>query len=188
MALGASLQNIVTQKEEDAKKLVEHLRKNNLGRATFLPIASISGKKLDKLDDKGIEGVIGIASDLIKTDKKYENIIISLLGRTVIVDDMEHAIELAKQNHYTFKIVTLKGDIINSYRRYYRRIYTDKNVKHIRKSKRDRRIRKNAKTNPKTNRTRTKTKNGLYQKYRRGIKPSRYFRRKAKTNRHYLCN
>lgn len=113
MALGASLQNIVTENEEDAKKLVEHLRKNNLGRATFLPIASVSGKKLDKLNEKGIDGVIGIASDLIKIDKKYENIILSLLGRTVIVDDMENAIKLAKQNKYTFKIVTLKGDIIN---------------------------------------------------------------------------
>ena len=113
MALGASLQNIVTENEEDAKKLVEHLRKNNLGRATFLPIASISGKKLDKINEKGIDGVIGIASDLIEIDKKYENIILSLLGRTVIVDDMENAIKLAKQNKYTFKIVTLKGDIIN---------------------------------------------------------------------------
>lgn len=113
MALGASLQNIVTENEEDAKKLVEHLRKNNLGRATFLPIASVSGKKLEKLNDKGIEGIIGIASDLIKVDKKYETIIVSLLGRTVIVDDMDNAIKLAKLNHYTFKIVTLKGDIIN---------------------------------------------------------------------------
>ncbi len=113
MALGASLQNIVTENENDAKKLVEHLRKNNLGRATFLPIASVSGRKLEKLDQKGIDGVIGIASDLIKTDKKYENIILNLLGRTVIVDDMENAIKLAKQNKYTFKIVTLKGDIIN---------------------------------------------------------------------------
>lgn len=115
MALGASLQNIVTENEEVAKKLVEHLRKNNLGRATFLPIASISGKKLENINEKGVDGVIGIASDLIKTDKKYEAILISLLGRTVIVEDMEHAIKLAKQNHYAFKIVTLKGDVINSY-------------------------------------------------------------------------
>lgn len=113
MALGASLQNIVTENEEDAKKLVEHLRKNNLGRATFLPIASVSGKKLEKINEKGIDGVIGIAADLVKVDKKYENIIMNLLGRTVIVDDMENAIKLAKLNKYTFKIVTLKGDIIN---------------------------------------------------------------------------
>jgi chromosome segregation protein len=113
MALGASLQNIVTENEDDAKKLVEHLRKNNLGRATFLPITSVSGKKLEKLNNSGIPGVIGIASDLIKVDKKYENIIANLLGRTVIVDDMDNAIKLAKQNKYSFKIVTLKGDIIN---------------------------------------------------------------------------
>ncbi len=113
MALGAGLQNVVTDTEEDAKKLVEHLRKNNLGRATFLPITSVKGKKLDKINDEGIDGVVGIAADLIKVDKKYEGIILNLLGRTVIVEDMEGAIRLAKQNNYTFRIVTLKGDIIN---------------------------------------------------------------------------
>lgn len=113
MALGAALQNIVTDDEQDAKKLVEHLRKNNLGRATFLPISSVKGKKIEKLNDKGIDGVIGIASDLVKINKKYEEIVLNLLGRTVIVDDMENAIKLAKQNHYSFKIVTLKGDVIN---------------------------------------------------------------------------
>ena len=112
MSLGMSLQNIVTDTEEDAKKLVEHLRKNNLGRASFLPIASVKGKKLDKIKGKE-NGVIGIASDLIKFDKKYEQIIISLLGRTVIVDNMDTAIKVAKQNGYTFRIMTLEGDMIN---------------------------------------------------------------------------
>ena len=113
MCLGASLQNIVTETEDDAKKLVEHLRKNNLGRASFLPIASVKGKKLDKI--KGHEkGVIGIASDLIKFNKKYEQIIISLLGRTVIVDNMDTAIKVAKQNAYTFRIITIEGDVINA--------------------------------------------------------------------------
>ena len=112
MCLGASLQNIVTETEEDAKRLVEHLRKNNLGRASFLPITSVKGKKLDKI--KGNEkGVIGIASDLIKYSKKYEQIIINLLGRTVIVDNMDTAIKVSKQNNYTFRIITLDGDIIN---------------------------------------------------------------------------
>lgn len=114
MSLGQALQNIVTKEEEDAKKLVEYLRKNNLGRATFLPISSVHGKKIEKINDKAIEGVIGIASDLIKVEKKYEQIMISLLGRTVIVDKMENAIKLAKQNHYSFKIVTLQGDVINA--------------------------------------------------------------------------
>lgn len=113
MCLGASLQNIVTETEQDAKKLVEHLRKNNLGRASFLPIASVRGKKLDKV--KGNEkGYIGIASDLIKFDKKYEQIVISLLGRTVIVDNMDTAIKIAKKNGYSFRIITIEGDIINN--------------------------------------------------------------------------
>ena len=113
MCLGASLQNIVTETEEDAKKLVEHLRKNNLGRVSFLPIASVKGKKLDKI--KGHEkGFIGIASDLIKFNKKYEQIVISLLGRTVIVDNMDTAIKVAKQNGYSFRIITIEGDVINA--------------------------------------------------------------------------
>ena len=112
MCLGASLQNIVTDTEEDAKKLVEHLRKNNLGRASFLPIASVKGKKLEKIKENE-SGVIGIASDLVKFNKKYEQIILNLLGRTVIVDNMDTAIKVAKQNGYTFRIVTKDGDLIN---------------------------------------------------------------------------
>ena len=112
MCLGMSLQNIVTDTEEDAKRLVEHLRKNNLGRASFLPISSVHGKKLDKIKGNN-QGVIGIASDLIKYNKRYEQIITSLLGRTVIVDNMENAIKVAKQNGYTFRIITIEGDVIN---------------------------------------------------------------------------
>ena len=112
MCLGASLQNVVTETEEDAKKLVEHLRKNNLGRASFLPISSVKGRKLDKIKGQD-NGVIGIASDLIKYSKKYEQIVLNLLGRTVIVDNMNTAIKLAKQNGYTFRIVTKEGDLIN---------------------------------------------------------------------------
>ena len=112
MCLGVSLQNIVTETEEDAKRLVEHLRKNNLGRASFLPISSVKGKKLDKIKGK-TQGVIGIASDLIKFSKKYEQIILNLLGRTVIVDNMDTAIKLAKNNGYSFRIITLDGDLIN---------------------------------------------------------------------------
>ena len=112
MCLGASLQNIVTDTEDDAKRLVEHLRKNNLGRASFLPITSVRGKKLDKV--KGNEkGYIGIASDLIEFNKKYEQIILNLLGRTVIVDNMDTAIKVAKQNGYSFRIITVEGDVIN---------------------------------------------------------------------------
>lgn len=113
MTLGAATQNIVTETEQDAKKLVEHLRKNNLGRASFLPIASVKGKKLEKYNSKGITGIIGIASDLVQFNKKYEQIVLSLLGRTVVVENMDTAIALAKQNNYSFRIVTPKGDLIN---------------------------------------------------------------------------
>ena len=113
MTLGAATQNIVTETEQDAKKLVEHLRKNNLGRASFLPIASVKGKKLEKYNSKGITGIIGIASDLVQFNKKYEQIVLSLLGRTVVVENMDTAIAIAKQNNYSFRIVTQKGDLIN---------------------------------------------------------------------------
>ena len=112
MCLGSSLQNIVTENEEDAKRLIEHLRKNNLGRASFLPITSVKGKKLEKIKGKNA-GVIGIASDLIQYSKKYENIILNLLGRTVIVQDMDTAIRVAKDNGYSFRIITIEGDVIN---------------------------------------------------------------------------
>lgn len=113
MALGQAVQNIVTEKETDAKKLVEYLRTNHLGRASFLPIASVHGKKLEKIAKEKESQVIGIASDLVKYDKIYEQIVLSLLGRTVIVEDMDTAIVLAKKNNYAFRIVTLKGDFIN---------------------------------------------------------------------------
>lgn len=112
MCLGASLQNIVTQKEEDAKKLVEYLKKNALGRASFLPISAVKGKRLD-VNVKKYSGAIGMASDLVEFDKKYEQIILNLLGRTLIVDNMDTAITISKQNAYSFKIVTLGGDVVN---------------------------------------------------------------------------
>ncbi len=113
MTLGGSLQNIVTDTEQEAKKLVNHLRENNLGRASFLPISSVKPQKISKLVTNGIKGVIGVASELVETDKKYIDIVANLLGKTVIVEDMDTAIALAKQNSYSFKIVTLKGDMIN---------------------------------------------------------------------------
>ena len=113
MSLGMALQNIVTETEQDAKKLVEYLRKNNIGRASFLPITSVKGKKVDNI--KGNKsGVIGIAADLVKYNKKYEQIIFNLLGRTVIVENMDTAIRVAKENGQSFKIVTQEGDIINT--------------------------------------------------------------------------
>ena len=114
MCLGQATQNIVTDTEEDAKKLVEYLRANKLGRASFLPVSSVKGKKLDRIIKNSTEGVIGVASDLVKCDKKYEQIILNLLGRTLIVENMDTAIQMAKLNSYSFRIVTLEGDIISN--------------------------------------------------------------------------
>ena len=114
MCLGQATQNIVTDTEEDAKKLVEYLRANKLGRASFLPVSSIKGRKLDRIIKNSTEGVIGVASDLVKCDKKYEQIILNLLGRTLIVENMDTAIQMAKLNSYSFRIVTLDGDIISN--------------------------------------------------------------------------
>lgn len=112
MTLGGSLQNIVTETEYDAKRAIDYLKSNNLGRASFLPISSVKSNYLSE-NLKGIDGVYGIASDLVDYDKKYDNVVKSLLGRTVIVNNNDTAISLAKKHKYSFKIVTLDGDAIN---------------------------------------------------------------------------
>lgn len=127
MTLGANLQNIVTDTEEEAKKLVNYLKENKIGRASFLPISSVKGQRIEKINNSGISGYIGIASDLIKYDKKYEGIIYNLLGRTVIVDNMDSAIELAKKNKYSFKIVTVRWRYYKSNRYDFWWCYTSKN-------------------------------------------------------------
>ncbi|MBQ3409637.1 MAG: chromosome segregation protein SMC [Clostridia bacterium] len=113
MALGGMLQNIVTDDEETAKKLIKHLKDHNLGRASFLPLTSVKPNKIDKIKGK-FSGLIGVASEIVKFEKKYDNIISNLLGRTVIVDNMNTGVTIAKENKYSFRIVTVDGDIINS--------------------------------------------------------------------------
>ena len=112
MALGASMQNIVTDTANDAKKMIEYLRKNNLGRASFLPISEIKGNKIKEFTK--IDGVVGVASDLVKYDKKYENVILNLLGRTIVTKNIETAIKISKTDKHSYRIVTLEGDIINT--------------------------------------------------------------------------
>lgn len=112
MCLGASLQNIVTDSEEDAERLIQYLKANNLGRASFLPLVSIKGKKLERIRSHA-NGIIGIASDLVEYDKKYEQIMLNLLGRTVIVDTMQTAIAVARTENYAYRVITLQGDLIN---------------------------------------------------------------------------
>lgn len=114
-ALGASLQHIVTETEEDAKYLIEFLRKHNYGRATFLPISSIRGRSLSPSEREvlKIEGCLGIASQLVDCDGKVREIIENLLGRVVVVDNLDSAITIARRFSYTFRIVTLVGDVVN---------------------------------------------------------------------------
>lgn len=114
MALGPALQNIVTPSEDDAKRIIEHLRLNSYGRATCLPLNIIKGRTLTDQELRLIsrEGCLGVASQLIGYDKKYSGVMDSLLGRTVIVRDLDTGIALMRERAQ-FRIATLKGDIIN---------------------------------------------------------------------------
>mgnify|MGYP000404783183 FL=1 len=114
-ALGNAIQNIVTRNENDAKVLIEYLKQNQFGRATFLPITSMRPRNLSDADKKliNVAGSHGIAKDLIKYGSDIENVISNLLGATVVVDNLDIAIKLAQNTRFTYKIVTLDGDIIN---------------------------------------------------------------------------
>lgn len=113
IALGGNLQNIVTKTEYDAKQAIQYLKQNNLGRATFLPIAAIRGKKLIKEVILSESGVLGIASDLVSYSAEYENIMQFLLGRTIIVENIDIAIVLSQKYHQQYRIVTLEGELLN---------------------------------------------------------------------------
>ncbi len=113
-ALAASVQFVVVEKESDAKACIRYLKENKLGRATFLPIESVNGKKSDVSAIEGMEGYIGIASELAKFDKKFEGVVNDLLGRTVIAENIELASAIARKSGFRIKIVTLDGQIINA--------------------------------------------------------------------------
>ncbi len=113
VALGAAMQNIVTTNEADAKRAIYYLKNNRVGRATFLPISNIKPRTLDEknLDDN--LGFVAVASDLVECKSDYKNIISNLLGRVVIVEDMDCAIGIAKRYGNRFKLVTIDGQVIN---------------------------------------------------------------------------
>ena len=113
-ALGAQIQNIITETENDAKKAIGYLKESRAGRATFLPLTAIKGKVID---EKGLDdcyGYINLASKLVEYESKYTEIINSLLGRTVVAEDLDAAIAIAKKFNYKFKIVTLDGQVVNA--------------------------------------------------------------------------
>ena len=113
IALGAAAQNIVVDSDSDAKKAIRFLKSENKGRATFLPLTAIRGREFTEkgLDDQ--YGYVGMASDLIEYDSEYNEIISSLLGRTVIVDDIDAAATIARKYGYRFKVVSLDGQVVN---------------------------------------------------------------------------
>lgn len=115
IALGGSIQNIVTKNEETAKKMVEYLKVNKLGRATFLPLTSITSKELGQVQENTLKekGVLGYANTLVQVEKQYEELMKYLVGRTLVVDTMENALSLAKKYKYSLRIVTLEGEQLN---------------------------------------------------------------------------
>jgi len=114
IALGGNISHIITKDESVAEILISYLKINNLGRATFLPLNIIKGKRLI-IDNKTKNnlGYIGIASELIGYDEKFSEVMAFILGRTIICKDMDSALEIAKINNFRFKIVTISGEVIN---------------------------------------------------------------------------
>ncbi len=113
-ALGGSIQNIVTDTEETAKQQIEFLKRNKFGRATFLPLSGITVKN-DFSNPQALKekGVIGLASSLVKAESRYEELVRQLLGRTVVVDHIDHAIALARKYRHSLRIVTVDGELLS---------------------------------------------------------------------------
>ncbi len=114
-ALGGAVQDVITRNEEDTKFLINYLKRNNFGRATFLPISSMKVRLLNDIEQQIVRrnNTYGVASNIIKYDNSLRTIFEALLGRTVIVTNIDLAVNLAKQSSFSFKIVTLDGDVIN---------------------------------------------------------------------------
>ena len=114
IALGGAISNVITLSENDAKNLISYLKARGLGRATFLPMNIIKGKRIDiPVEIQKSKGYIGIASDILKYDIKYKGVIEYNLGRTIIAEDMDSAINISKLGRHNYKIVTLTGEVIN---------------------------------------------------------------------------
>ncbi|BBF42105.1 chromosome partition protein smc [Lachnospiraceae bacterium KM106-2] len=113
-ALGGSIQNIVTDDESTAKDMIDFLKKNKFGRATFLPLTSMSNKH-SFYNEAALKepGVIGLASSLVTTADTYQTLIEHLLGRIVVVDHIDHAIALARKYKYSMRIVTVEGELLS---------------------------------------------------------------------------
>jgi chromosome segregation protein len=113
-ALGGSIQNIVTEDEETAKGLIQYLKQNKFGRVTFLPLTAVKNPQSFHQPQALKEaGVIGLAHTLVQTDQRYADIMAQLLGRTLVVDQIDHAIALQRKYRHSLRIVTLEGESLN---------------------------------------------------------------------------
>ncbi len=110
-ALGGTIQNIVTKDEETAKRMIRFLKENKAGRATFLPLDALKYKGLSSLPD-GEKGYIGLASDLVDVDSEYKELARYLLGRCLVVDTVDNAVMINRKNNYSYRIVTLEGELL----------------------------------------------------------------------------
>ena len=113
-ALGGANNHIVTSTEEDAKSAISYLKKSGSGRATFLPMSAVTPKPFEHKGVSKLPGYVGLASDLAEYDNKFSDVMEYLLGRVVVAENIDVAVDIAKKNSYSFKIVTLQGDTVNS--------------------------------------------------------------------------
>lgn len=114
VALGSNAQNIVTYTENDAKGIIEYLKKNRLGRITCLPLNTIKGTTLNLTPEERDEfKILGLGSEIVDYDEKHNNIFKSLLGRTIIIENMNYGIKLANKYNHRYRIVTLDGEVLN---------------------------------------------------------------------------
>ncbi len=113
-ALGGSIQNIVTDTEDTAKRMIAFLKKNRYGRATFLPLTSAgTGRGMNRPEVLQEPGVIGMADTLIRVEEKYRGLASNLLGRTIVVDHIDHGIAIARKYRQTLRLVTIEGELLN---------------------------------------------------------------------------
>ena len=112
-ALGGNIQNIVTKDEADAKQMIAYLKEHKLGRATFLPLTTVKPRGEYKFQEiKSEKGFLGIASDIVKADSKYDDIVSQLLGEIAIVDTVDNALAMARKHDYKLRLVTLEGEYL----------------------------------------------------------------------------
>ena len=113
-ALGAAMQNVVVDSEDAAKAAIRLLKQRNSGRATFLPLSTVRGTVLDRREMEGMPGFVGVASELCRCEAQYAGIRDSLLGRTVVAENLDRAAEIARKLRYRFRVVSLDGQVVNA--------------------------------------------------------------------------